>query len=907
MVRKLLLKLMQIVTRIALSLRYKIEIRGKDVLSDPRLREKGILVLPNHAALIDPFILMAIYGFDTNLCPLVTEKYYNYPFANFFMRLARVKPVAQFDTAISEYKIQSAEKLFKSVVDDLKNGAHILLYPSAALKVTPEEKVGGRSLAYQTVQEAPETEILLVRTTGLWGSMFSKAYTKDTPEFWDVFLRGIKIALKNGIFFMPRRKVTIEFALAGEDFPKHGSKAEFNQALEQFYNQYRTNEGQIVDKEPLSTVSYGIGTNKVSQLPIKKYVNPQYHDFSVPNHIKQDIFYQLSELSGKSVRDIHEEDDLIYDIGIDSLGVAEIYSYIDAHYEMEKGVEPGDLKTVQDLLACAMHLKKGERKEELKKRDIPTMWPGDKKRRMAPTLPDGDTLIEAFLRSCDRMKSASACVDATSGVMQYKTMKRAVCILAKKIKELEGDYVGVMLPSSVGVYIIILAIILAKKIPVPLNWTVGAYFMNHAVDLMDIKHVITSKKFMTRLNNVDIGKALDKLLFIEDLRASLTLKEKITGAFLAKQSTNTILRAFNHSKVKETDVAIVLFTSGTTALPKAVPLTHRNILSNQKEAIQFVDLNEDDVLVMALPPFHIFGLNLGILPLLMGIRIVYTPDPLDGSTIAKEILKWRVSVVILAPTFFSHLFRSATISQLKSLRMCVSGAEKASPALMEYIDKIGNVHFLEGYGLTETSPIISVNSVFEKSCGVGKVLPSIDLITIDPETKKKLFEHQVGEICVAGPSIFDGYYKMDNTDVFFEVDGKKYYRTGDLGWVDDNKYLHLEGRLKLSFKRGGEMINVFAIETMIFNKAKEKGWIAQDIHHPPFACIPREGKVGAPKVVLFSEVDISLDQVNNALFEGGFSRLYKINEVIFLKEIPLLKSGKVCYRKLFDMLTTEFP
>ena len=256
----------------------------------------------------------------------------------------------------------------------------------------------------------------------------------------------------------------------------------------------------------------------------------------------------------------------------------------------------------------------------------------------------------------------------------------------------------------------------------------------------------------------------------------------------------------------------------------------------------------------------------------------------------------------MAPTFFSHLFRSATLSQLKSVRMCVSGAEKAPPTLMEFVQKLGSVLWIEGYGLTETSPMIAVNTSRARPRGVGKIIPSIDLVIRDPETGVKLGVHQVGEVCVRGDTVFDGYYRQDKKEAFIDIDGKLYYKTGDLGYYDEDRYLHLEGRLKLTFKRGGEMINLVAIEKALFDKAKEKGWISPLANQSPFACAPKEVPQGATRAVLFSEINIAIDQINAALLEVGFSRLYKINEVIVVDELPLLKSGKVCYRKLFEML-----
>ncbi len=900
MLRHALITVLRGMFKFLLSLRYRIRIEGQDVLNSPVLKNKGILVLPNHPAEIEPIIMMVLLGKQFDLIPLVISNFYNYPFAKGIMKLIKAKPVSEFDKAISSYKLKTAEKLFQDVIDDLKNHKAILFYPSSGLKMTGLEKIGGRSLAHATLQAAPETEILLVRITGFWGSMFSKAYTEKTPDFWRLLGMGALILLKNFIFFAPRREIVIEYALAPKDFPKFGTKTEFNKALESFYNQYPTKTGERQIKEPLYKVPLYFWSKRFYEVDKPMPKGNAYHEISVPLNIRQDIMYQLSEMSEKSVKEIHDHSDLIYDLGLDSLNVASLYTYLESHYELEKSLEPGDLMVVQDLFAAAMRLKKGGKEEERKMDD--SSWPKYGKKRLSPIHGEGDTIIESFLNIADRMKSAPAIADGNSGVMDYSKMKRSIIILAKEIEKLEGQFIGIMLPSSNAVFLVILASMLAGKIPVPLNWTVGSFFLNHAIDLMDIKQVITSEKFMKRLDNVDIGKALDRLVTLEDIRKGLTLKDKLRGAFLAKRSARTILGKFPGGNSKGDDIAVILFTSGTTALPKAVPLSHKNIIVDQRDTLEAIDLHADDVIMMPLPPFHIFGLNIGLLGLLLGLRTVYSPDPLDGSHIAKEILKWRVSVVIMAPTFFSHLFRSATLSQLKSVRLCASGAEKAPPTLLEFVQKLGSVMWLEGYGLTETSPMISVNTSNARPRGVGKIIPSVDLIVRDPETGVKLNVHQVGEICVRGETIFKGYYKQDNADYFVEVEGKSYYKTGDLGYFDEDRYLYLEGRLKLTFKRGGEMINLVAVEKVLFDKAKEKGWIDATTGRSPFACAPKEIPGAATRAVLFSEINIALDQVNNALFEAGFSRLYKINEVIVIDELPLLKSGKVCYRKLFDMI-----
>lgn len=903
MIRRTVLSFIALLFRLLFRLRYKVTVKGKEILKDPRLKGKGALVLPNHPCLMDPFLILTTFGPKSELRPLVAETYYNYPFAHFIMKMVRAKPVAEFDKAVTDYKFQETERLYKDVVKDLEDGGRILLYPAAALKRWSDERIGGRSLAYRLMQDAKGTELILVRTTGFWGSMFSTAQSGgETPDFWLRLVQGMGIVLKNLIFFAPRRKITIEISIPDKQFPRQGSKWEFNKALEQFYNQYPTADGKRVNEEPLNLVPYQFWSKKLPKASLLKEKGSHYGDFYVPQHIRQDIVFQLSDMSGKSVNQINDKDDLLFDVGLDSMDVATIYTHLDTHFDIDTRLDPADLKTVEDLFAAAMHIKKGSKLAATRKSKSKESWPTGEKKRPEPMHADGKTLIETFLGSCARMGHHTACSDSVAGLMSYSTMKRAVVILAKKIRELDSEYIGILLPSTAVSYILLLAILLAKKKPVPLNWTVGVHFMNHAVELMDLKYVITSEKFLKKLDNVDLGKALDKLLFLENMRKSITLQDKISGALLAKKSTKKILSYFGADTLHEDDTAVVLFTSGTTNLPKAVPLSHKNLLVNQKHAIRAINLGNEDVIMVPLPIFHVFGLSVCLLPLFVGMRAVYSPDPLDSATLAKEILKWRVSIMVLAPTFYSLLFRTATLSQLKSLRVCISGAEKAPESLMEFINKLNGAVFLEGYGLTETSPIIAVNQLFSKHKGVGKILECVDLIVVDLETGRANPPHKIGEICVRGDTIFNGYYKRDNSDVFLEYDGKSYYKTGDLGYYDEENYLFLTGRAKLSFKKGGEMISGVAIETTLMQTAKEKGWVGPEINHSVFAVVPKETPQGSTKVVLFSEIEVTLDQVNTALLDAGFARIYKVNEIVKLDRIPMLKTGKTCYRELFEMV-----
>jgi len=913
MIRRFLSKLIVFKIYLLLRLRYKFIVTGKEYVRDKKLLEKGALILPNHPTFgLDPFIVKKFAG-KLDMIPLVAEDFYNFGLLKPFMWCTRAKPVMSFDNAVTDFKFRETEKLYNEVVEDLKKGEKILLFPGGGLKREAKERIGGRSLAYRLMQDAPDTEIILVRISGLWGSSLSTAQSDGiTTKPVTAAGRALIKALLNGFFFAPRRKILVEFEKVSDSFPKHGTKIEFNKSLEEFYNQYPTEKNlysgnysaeERVTEEPITLTKEYFWSKKTPVAKVLKKEKCIYEDLYIPGQVRRDILFELSELSGKSVKDINDGDDLVYDLGLDSMDIATVYTYIDSHFDLDQDIQPGDLKTVKDLFLAAMHFNKKKKKQE--RESSTNGWPTERHGRKAPRFAKGETIIEVFLNSCDRMGTAPSCVDEASGVMDYYTMKRAALILSEKIKKLDGDYIGVLLPAITGTSIIQMAIYLAGKTPVPLNWTVGTYFMSHAIKLVDLRSIISSNKFLNRLDKVDLGEAMEKIIAIEDLKKEITLFDKIKGVIAAKRSAKAIMKQYCPNASTD-DIAVMLFTSGSTALPKAVPLTHRNILSNQRAALNNINLTSEDVMLKCLPPFHVFGWSLALLPIFMGVRVCFSPDPLDGGMLSKQILKWKCTILMMAPTFLAHLFKVASIGQLKTLRLVISGAEKAQTSLLDYIAKLGHVKFVEGYGLTETSPILCCGSVFEDSMiGVGKTVSSAEVIIMDVDSLEKMTTaHKVGEILARGDSVFSGYYKHDNRDVFITIEGKKYYRTGDLGYFDENGNLFLEGRLKLSFKRGGEMISSSAIEMNLGKCAREKHWVEEgEATSQQFAVLPKEKEGSSTRIVLFTTLNVTLDQVNSALKEEGFARLYKINEIIKLNDMPLLKSGKVSYRELFEKLS----
>lgn len=874
------------------SIRYRIKVKGLDSLTPERLNKKGgILFLPNHPAEIDPIILVISLWKKFHLRPIIVEHFYYLPVGHYFVKLIGSLPLPDMNGAVNKWKQKKIEKLFAYVHEELEKGENFLIYPAGRLKVSGAEIVGGASFVPNLLKECPESNVVLIRTTGLWGSRFSRAITGKSPDFFKVFWEGFKIVLKNGIFLTPRRDVTIEIEPAPADFPITGTRLEINQYLEKWYNKN--------GPEPLKLVSDLFWKNSVPQAAPPKEAKKEA--VVVPPEIEKEVMAKIAEVCKRSPDQIKQNMHLSRDLGLDSLDVAQIYVFLDQRYDVE-GLTPGLLQTVGDVLEAASGKKEASSipsEEKIPKAN----WPAEHA-RLAVAPPAGKTIMEAFLNVCDRLDGHAATADATYGVMTYRRLKLAAVILSRKIRELDGKYIGVLLPSSTAAMIVVLAILLAKKTPVMLNWTVGVRALDHCARMTDLNHVLSSRRFLNNLNNGDLGKIDEQLILLEDFKEEISLGQKIAGFFDLLKDANTLLKNFDLKDVSEDESAVILFTSGTESLPKGVPLSHRNILSNQTASLSCTDFHLNDVMYSVLPPFHSFGFSAtGLFPILTGMRVYFAPDPNHAHGMVNDIFNWKASIFCCAPTFIKGLFRVAKPKQLENLRYIVSGAEKTPDEFFEYVAKnLPKTELIEGYGVTECSPVVSICRPGTPRHGVGQPLPGVKLCVIDPETSEVLPQGKEGEVCISGPNVFQGYLGKQKSP-FVTLQGEKWYRSGDRGIVDTDGALVLSGRLKRFVKIGGEMVSLGGLEEEILRIAAEKKWAGtSEKEGPPLAVAVHEVDGGKPQIVLFTTFDISKDDVNDAIRDCGYGKIVKIADVRKVEQIPLTGTGKVHYSALDEMI-----
>lgn len=892
MLKKILMNFLTVVVKSLMSIRYRVRIRGMETLSPEALNKPGgILFLPNHPAEIDPVLVVAYLWSRYHMRPIVVEHFFYLTGAHYLMKLIGTLPIPDLEGAVNRWKQKKVEKVFALASEALKGGENFLIYPAGRLKSTGEDVVGAASFVHKLLKECPAANIVLIRTTGLWGSRFSRAFTGKSPNFGKMAWEGIKLVLKNLIFLTPRRDVTIEIQAAPTDFPFSGTRLEMNRYLEHWYN--------LHGPEPLKLVSDYFWKKSYPQMKVSKEGSVQEEEISIDPEVEKIVIGKIAELTRRPPEQISKEQDLARDLGLDSLDVAQLYAFLEERYEVE-GVTLDEFNTVTDVLKAATRQKEHIIKEEERLQSI--SWPQENSRPPISS-PQGKTIGEAFLNICHKMDGHPACADALYGVMTYRRLKLMALILAKSIRKFEGKYVGILLPSSSTTYVLVFACLLAKKVPVMLNWTVGVRTLDHCVRLTDLKVVLSSRRFLNNLNNGDLGSVDEKLVLMEDLKEEISLWQKMGAVYQLLKDTKSLLKALDLEDVQETDSAVVLFTSGTESLPKGVPLSHKNLLQNQKAALKCLHLKNRDIMYGVLPPFHSFGFSAtGILPILAGMRAYFAPDPTDSHAMARDIFAWKITLFCCAPSFIRGLLRVATSKQLESLSYIVGGAEKVPQELFDQVRKLGeNIEFLEGYGITECSPVVTLTYPGKPRTGVGQPLGNVELCVIHDETGAVLPTGQEGEICIKGPNVFEGYLGSQKSP-FIEINGKKWYRSGDRGYLTDDGSLVLSGRIKRFVKIGGEMVSLGGLEEELLNLAAQQKWANPEVEGPPLALGVAERESDKPLITLFTTFDISKETINSALRERGYGRIVKIAEVKKLDQIPTTGTGKTHYRALDDML-----
>ncbi|MDP6439853.1 MAG: MFS transporter [Candidatus Brocadiia bacterium] len=875
--------------------RYRIAVSGLDEVAERGTR--GILFLPNHPALIDPIIMSATLQGRFAPRAWADEDQIDRPFIRTLARrfgvraVPRVRRQAEGDAGGGSR--QAVRRAVDACIEDLAAGRCVLLYPSGHVYRKHLEDLRGNSAAHTIIRSLPDVRVVLARTTGLWGSGFSWA-GGHVPEVGGTLKKGLIWALLSGIFFAPRRRVTIEF-YEPDDLPLDAGPDALNRFMEEFFNR---------DAPPNTYVPYSAWEGGGARRMPEPFIGAEAGDVSrVPTATRQIVLEHLQELTGvASIRDDHH---LARDLGMDSLSRAELIGWL----ESEFGFPAGDHESVQSvadaLLAACGESVQGE-PEELKA--IAPKWFRDAETSGRLLPPEGETVTGAFLRAARRSPGRAIIADQAAGVRTYRDLITAIFLLRPEVAALAGERVGIMMPASVAADMLYLATLFAGKTPGMVNWTVGVRNVVHSLDLVGVSSVLTARALVTRLagQGTDLGALKDRFVYLEDVRARFSFAGKL-GAWLRAHGGWASL-----SRADVPETAAVLFTSGSESLPKAVPLTHRNLLTNAGDLCRHASLRLDDRAIGILPPFHSFGLTVTvILPLCTGMQAVYHPSPTEGGMLARLIEAYKVSLVLGTPTFLNGILRASTDEQLSTLRLAVTGAEKCPDRVYEALARrCPQTTVLEGYGVTECSPVVCANTDDDPRAGtIGRMLPSVEHVIVNVDTGQRVQPGESGMLLVRGPSVFGGYLNYDGESPFVDFEGRDWYRTGDLVSEDADGVLTFRGRLKRFTKLGGEMISLPAIEAALqvpVGPVLERHYAGDDDEGPVIAVevTPDEDH---PEIVLFTTMDIDRETVNRRIREAGLSGLHNIRRVIRLDEIPLLGTGKTDYRTLKARLQGETP
>ncbi len=871
--------------RLLLSLRYKVVMVNTDSID----KKRPVLFLPNHQAVVDPMILVShIYPYK-NIVPVVTSTYYDLPILNRFFKNWGAVRVSDIERGSRNVNVLN--DISTAVKTAFNYQRSIVIYPSGQIAEQGFEKILNKKAAYQIVSELPgNVQVVGVKIKGLWGSRWSKAWTGKPPAFASNVLKGMLMCLANFLFFMPRRKVEISFEDITERCKKEvvDSRKSFNQYLEKFYN------SKGVEK-PLFLKGFFYTTSLKRKLPSSLLNEPSEKEglHVIPESFPLAITKGVNKIINKKLErgevDVSKEDHLVNDLGADSLSLVEIISEIESEFKVSSDVEISVFTNVKHLYALA----NGNLQEN---KILPDCSFG----RRAPfydfiKIKNLDSIPKQFIKRSSSHKGLPVFYDAVMGESTRGEFFLKACVVAEIIKKkCKADHVGIMLPALQSTSLLIVSTYLAGKVPVMLNWTVGNKVLEHCVKEASVEHVFTATSFVEKIKDQLPQSIHSKLIMMEKEVAKASVVTKIIG--LVKSKFPKALRI----RQELDDTAVILFTSGSENLPKAVPLTHGNIVHDLSSTLTTVDFSRNEKLMAILPPFHSFGFTvLSILPLITGVRTAYYPDPTDGKGIVAMIKQTSASLLVVAPSFLKIILSNANSDELSSVKYVVSGAEALSSDLKKlFQEMLPKALLIEGYGITECAPVLSLNPLQkQKDRSVGQVIKDVDCKILDLETNEILSPNQEGMICFRGENIFKGYLNKSIESPFIQIHKEWYYKTGDLGYLDNENYLFITGRLKRFIKIAGEMISLPSIEQILLENFGSEDEIT--------VAVEGSDKSSAPQIVLFTIKNISIKEANDCLRKNNAPPIAKISRVEILPEIPVLGTGKVNYKLLKDKVENE--
>ena len=508
-------------------------------------------------------------------------------------------------------------------------------------------------------------------------------------------------------------------------------------------------------------------------------------------------------------------------------------------------------------------------------------------------------LAQACLRGLKRNPFRIAITDGldNTSLSRGKLLGVAVALSRHLRRTCPERRIGIVLPPGKGGVVANLAVVFAGKIPVNLNFTSARDSIESAKEQAGLSTIITARILAKRLEDFPWT---PQVIHLDEILPKM--KRAIVGWWLLGlvMPSGMLARVLNLPRIGDRAEAILLFTSGSSGKPKGVALTHRNILANVSQFAVMLDAKKDDVMLASLPFFHSFGCTVTLwYPLIEGVRTASYPNPLEAGKIASLVERQAVTVMLATPTFLRAYLRKAEPPQLRSLRLLITGAEKLPDELAKAFEARFGKEVLQGYGLTETSPVVSVNLPEPKATkagqtvqpcnrlgSTGKLLPGMAAEIRDADTDRKGSLHDTGMLWLRGPNIFEGY--LDAPEKTAEVLRDGWFKTGDIGRFDEDGFLYIEGRLSRFSKIGGEMVPHETIEQKVVS-VLPTGEHSERV----IAIVGVADAAKGEALVLLSSVDLDLPRLRAALSEIGVPNLWIPKSVRRVDAIPVLASGKL--------------
>ncbi len=511
-------------------------------------------------------------------------------------------------------------------------------------------------------------------------------------------------------------------------------------------------------------------------------------------------------------------------------------------------------------------------------------------------------LARECLRALAKQPGRVQIVDRTAErrALTSAQLYAAAVVLARRIRRTVPERrVGIVLPPGIGAFIANLGVLCAGKIPVNLNFTAGRGSVEAALRLGEIGAVISAEALRGKFPAFPWpARTLDLRTEIEAAGGKRAMLPWLLAAWLLPNQWCADLLAL--PRFGDREEAGLLFTSGSAGEPKGVVLTHRNILANCAQISSLSILPQTCSLLGCLPVFHSFGFTVTLwYPILRGCQVVTVPSPLDARKIVEAIRDEKATVLIGAPTFIRPILKKAEPGELRSLDLVVAGAEKLPDELYRAFLETFHIEILQGYGLTETTPVANVNQhhppvatatampqIGKRLGSTGRLLPGMTARIVDLDTGRELPSTSTGIVLLRGANVFAGY--LNDPDKTRAVLSDGWFNTGDLGRFDEDGFLFIEGRLSRFSKIGAEMVPHGTIEQKILEVL---GWDQADGAMLVVTAVPDATK--GESLVVLSTREISADELRIKLLESGLPNLWVPKIVRRIDKIPILGTGKI--------------